>query len=442
MVRELRCGLGDFVVGVGFGDDPAAGLCQRAAAVGGQLRAADRHHPAAVAAGVAPARPRRRRSRGRPRVRRSGPTAAAVGTPPTAGVGMQRQRQIHCGGGLFAQGAADRGAQVPQRGGAAQLRLGCDVEVGCTAAPARRAWCRRRVGARAGSCPRRPARRRWRRRSSRVGRARRGPGERLAGHLVAASGPPAAPGWRPPARCRCTPARPGTGRPGRRWPPGRRRSAGAGSPAGPAARRRPAAAHGPKRPSASGFSGRAAVAAPPAIRARCSSGVGQRLGDPHRRQRAPSARRQGVAERHRYRRPAARPGRGCRTAARRPRCRPMPSRSAAARAGDVVVAGPDARRRQRFRRGRSARTTARVTCRSTGSRWLVRPSAESWRRPYSKPHTATDAGAEPVAGALAQRLLDPAGDHRAGEVAVADEHHVALDSCGPARRPPPGRRAC
>jgi hypothetical protein len=46
---ELRGGLVEFVTGIGFGDDPAAAVCQRAAAVGGQLRTADRHHPASVA---------------------------------------------------------------------------------------------------------------------------------------------------------------------------------------------------------------------------------------------------------------------------------------------------------------------------------------------------------------------------------------------------------
>ena len=68
---EFRCGLGDFVVGIGLGDDAAAGVGIGGAAVGRQLRAADGHHPAPVAALGRTSQPRPRRSRGRPRARRS-----------------------------------------------------------------------------------------------------------------------------------------------------------------------------------------------------------------------------------------------------------------------------------------------------------------------------------------------------------------------------------
>ena len=57
--------------------------------------------------------------------------------------------------------------------------------------------------------------------------------------------------------------------------------------------------------------------------------------------------------------------------------------------------------------------------------WPVNPSAASCRTPCSNPHTAIEAGEHPEAAALDERQLDPAGDHRAGEVAVAHEHHVA-----------------
>src|SRR6201988_5508920 len=52
---EFRCGFRDFVVGIGFGDDAATRVRVRGAAIGRQLRAADRHHPPAVTALVAPA---------------------------------------------------------------------------------------------------------------------------------------------------------------------------------------------------------------------------------------------------------------------------------------------------------------------------------------------------------------------------------------------------
>ena len=55
----------------------------------------------------------------------------------------------------------------------------------------------------------------------------------------------------------------------------------------------------------------------------------------------------------------------------------------------------------------------------------VSPSALSWRTPCSKPHTAIDAAAIANLNPLGYGQLDPAGDHRAGEVAVADEQHVA-----------------
>ena len=60
-----------------------------------------------------------------------------------------------------------------------------------------------------------------------------------------------------------------------------------------------------------------------------------------------------------------------------------------------------------------------------GWRWPVSPSALIWRTPCSKPHTAIDAAT--IANLIPSDSvqLDPAGDHRAGEVAVPDEEHVA-----------------
>lgn len=84
--REFRCGFVDFVVGVGFGDDASAGVGEGAAPIGGQLRAANRHYPAPVAADVTPAH-----GAGIETAVSSSAVisshACVVGTPPTAGVG-------------------------------------------------------------------------------------------------------------------------------------------------------------------------------------------------------------------------------------------------------------------------------------------------------------------------------------------------------------------
>ena len=66
-----------------------------------------------------------------------------------------------------------------------------------------------------------------------------------------------------------------------------------------------------------------------------------------------------------------------------------------------------------------------------GERWfgeshgMVNPSALSCRSPCSNPQTAIEAGEHAESAALDKRQLEPARDHRAGKVAMADEHHVA-----------------
>ncbi len=125
---EFRCGLVDFVVGVGFGDDSAARMGEGGAAVGRQLRAPDRHHPASVAALIAPAH----------RARVETAVALELADQSCGGIGgrtahrrgrMQRDREIQCGGGLFAQPTADRCGQVPDRGGAGQCRGRRDLQI-------------------------------------------------------------------------------------------------------------------------------------------------------------------------------------------------------------------------------------------------------------------------------------------------------------------------
>ena len=127
---EFRCGFVDFVVGVGFGDDAATGMRVGRAPVGGQLRAPDRHHPAAVAALRRTSRPLPRRSRGRPPVRRSARLAAAVGTPPTAGVGCSASARSSAVVDVSRSRPVIGRAQVPHRRGAVSCGSCGDLQVG------------------------------------------------------------------------------------------------------------------------------------------------------------------------------------------------------------------------------------------------------------------------------------------------------------------------
>ena len=67
---------------------------------------------------------------------------------------------------------------------------------------------------------------------------------------------------------------------------------------------------------------------------------------------------------------------------------------------------------------------------AAGLGWPVSPSALIWRTPCSKPHTAIDAASHREPDAFVDRLLDPAGEHRAGEVAVPDEERRRATPCG------------
>ncbi len=53
----------------------------------------------------------------------------------------------------------------------------------------------------------------------------------------------------------------------------------------------------------------------------------------------------------------------------------------------------------------------------------VRPSALIWRMPFSNPHTAIEAAAIENR-TLGDGQFDPPAQHRAGEMAVADEHDI------------------
>ena len=291
---EFRCGFVDFVVGIGFGDDAAAGV--------GVRRCGGR--PTAVRRGWTPpsgrrragrtSPPRPRRSRGHPRARAISSAAAAAGTPPTAGVGCSATARSNAVVDVSRSRPVIGVRQVPHRGGAAQLRCRRNLQVDAQRVERlahrvddqfvlvavlgrlgqRRAagpvgvgvgQSRRRARERCGRPPASP-----RRATSSSGLA---PTSAVPGVLAARGGQVGEVGV------------------------GRRvggRPAGARWCAHPAARRRPTAAPGPAPPCAARCRDR---------RSRCSAGrdagavlvgLGQRLRDPHRAAERAAASRQGV----------------------------------------------------------------------------------------------------------------------------------------------------
>ncbi len=278
---EFRCGLGDFVVGIGFGDDTAAGL--RARPPGGRRTTARRGWPPPTGRrrGRRTSPPRRRRSRGRPRVPRSGPprprsarrrrpgSDAAPAPDPLQwwtfraacrGSGVDR---CHSAAVRLSWGSAATsqvGAQRFERGA-----HGVDDELVFVPVLAGLGQC----GAAGG-----------------VGLRDRPTGEpirRTAGRSPdRRSGRPAARGWRPPARCRRTPS-----------PAGDRSARYAVASASSAIRRR-RIVRSSSGPSATSRSARASttLCKPLSLvvevaQCRCDAGAvflggRQRLGDPHR----------------------------------------------------------------------------------------------------------------------------------------------------------------
>ena len=115
------------------------------------------------------------------------------------------------------------------------------------------------------------------------GRASAAPIPRTAGtSRRRRAGPPAVPGWRRSAPCPRTPHRPGSDRRNTRWQWRRRRGGREASrtSSGPSATSRSARASTTLCRPVRGSLSRASASA---MRARCSSGVGSVLGDPHRR---------------------------------------------------------------------------------------------------------------------------------------------------------------
>ena len=133
---------------------------------------------------------------------------------------MQRDRQIQCGGGFFAQTSGDRGVQVPHRCGLVQLRFGRDLQFDAQRVQCRRASRRRRAGVRGGSWPTRPAPRRWPRRRRGRAAAAPSPANGRAGHPVAVTGHQQLRAGADQRGPRSTRRRPRSGRRDRRWPRG------------------------------------------------------------------------------------------------------------------------------------------------------------------------------------------------------------------------------
>ena len=303
---------------------------------------------------------------------------------------MQREREIECGGGPFAQCPADRGAQMPQCRGATQLGFTRDLEVA-----AQRFQCgshglddelvlmailggvgqgRTMGGVGVG-----------------VGRSRCRPGERVAAHLITEAGH---------QQLGACPHQGGAGE-----LPTRRRQigevdGGCGIGVDQPVHDRPRV-HGfvgaqPQCPGQNHFRQRVVVIAellqrrddPIAV----LTGAGHGFDHAHSGKCRGRSRREGGVGAQRFQQ--------CRAAADIERQRTDDQVCCAitqCRGGgvDIVVSRPDSL----CHKG-SGGPAQDEGCRCghvpvTGARWVVRPRPESWRSPYSNPHTATDAVPKP-----------------------------------------------
>ena len=168
-------------------------------------------------------------------------------------------------------------------------------------------------------------------------------------------------------------------------------------------------------------------------------GRGHRRRDPHRRQWPGGPVRQRVGEPHGQRAHQRRRSRHVkrqraqhdRSAARRKRG----ARIGESRVGGVHTVGDD-------RAVGAGEHERRFGCHVKTVGWgePVSPSALSWRTPCSNPHTAIDAAGHREPDPLVYGLFDPAGDHRAGEVAMPDEDDVARLHVRQRQLRSPGRR--
>ena len=259
------------------------------AAVGGQLRAADGHHPAAVATLVAPAdRARVEAAVALQFVDQLGRRRRS-GTPPTAGVGCSATARSSAVVEFSRSRPVIGRVEVPHRRGAAELRSGRDLQVDAqrferlahrvddelVLVPVLGRLGQRRAAGLVGGGVGQP-----RCRSPRT--ARRSPRRR--------GGPPAVRGWRRRARHRSNRRPPPSDRRDRRW---RRVVCGEAVQDGPRVQR--AVGDQPQRAGqhhlVQAVAGIAQACSASAMRARCTSGGGQHLGDPHRRQRHATASR-------------------------------------------------------------------------------------------------------------------------------------------------------